>query len=70
MSSKHTILYYNMYGISSRDMSKTRNPKKPDHKYFELSMITELDAVSEPFEKFVKSYASFVLFRAKWFRAK
>ena len=51
-------------------MSKTRNPKRPDHKYFDQSMITELDTFSEPFEGFVKAYASFVLFRAKWFSAK
>jgi len=33
-------------------------------------MITELDAPSAVYEKFVRAYASYVLFRAKWFSAK
>lgn len=54
----------------SRDMSKTRNPKKPDHRYFDTRVISDLDAAGERFESFVQSYSAYVLFRAKNFSGK
>ena len=46
-------------------MARVRNPKKPDHRYFDISMISELDEASQKFERFVVAYASFVINRAK-----
>lgn len=55
------------FAAAIKDMSKTRNPKKPDHKYFDVRQISELDEASEEYQSFVKAYASFVLYRAKTF---
>jgi len=51
-------------------MSRTRNPKKPTHKYFDLRLMNDLDAASEVYEDFVVQYAKYVLYRAKTFSGK
>lgn len=55
-----------------RDMVKTRNPKNPDHKYFDVQKIGEIDALSTAagLQNYVTAYASFVIFRAKAFTAR
>eukprot|EP01033_Poteriospumella_lacustris_P003480 gene3479-2570_t len=59
------------FATALKDMSKTRNAKKPDHKYFELRRLTsDLDDNSLPYEAFVSSYGAFVLQRAKLFFGK
>lgn len=59
------------FATALKDMSKTRNAKKPDHKYFELRRLTsDLDDNSLPYESFVSSYGAFVLQRAKLFFGK
>lgn len=59
-----------MKTISHREMSRLRNPKQPDHKYFDIKMITELDATSESYKEFIKAYASYVIARHKSFSSK
>lgn len=51
-------------------MSRTRNPKKPTHKYFDLQLIDDLDINSEIYQDFVVQYAKYVLYRAKTFSGK
>lgn len=48
-------------------MSKARNVKSPDHYYFDISMISDLNEKGQPFEDLVASYAKYVLYRAKTF---
>lgn len=50
-------------------MAKTRNPKSPDHKYFDVKKIAELDdlSVAAGLQEYVSAYASYVVFRAKSF---
>ena len=50
-----------------RVMSKSRNIKSPDHLYFDISVISDLNDKGQPFEDFVSNYAKFVLYRAKTF---
>jgi hypothetical protein len=58
------------FGETIKDMSKTRNPKKPDQRYFDLRLVSEVDATGEAFEDFLKDYAKYVLTRAKQFSNK
>eukprot|EP01039_Chlorochromonas_danica_P000517 gene515-556_t len=58
------------FAAAIKDLSKTKNPKKPDHKYFDLRQISELDGPSNAYQSFVKSYAAYVLFRSKSFCAR
>ena len=51
-------------------MTRVRNPKNPDHKYFDAHLINELDAKSESYEHFVAAYSAYVLNRAKLFCGK
>ena len=53
-------------------MVKTRNPKSPDHKYFDVQKIGEIDALSTAagLQDYVTAYASYVIFRAKAFTAR
>jgi hypothetical protein len=53
-------------------MAKTRNPKNPDHKYFDIKTIGELDEASATpeIQSYVTVYASYVIFRAKSFTAR
>lgn len=51
-------------------MIKTRNPKTPDHRYFDVRLVSELDVLSAGYTKFVRAYGSYVLFRAKSFSSK
>lgn len=54
-----------------KDMAKIRNPKKPDHKYFDVRrLVSELDDHSVPYEPFVTAYGSYVIYRAKHFSNK
>ena len=48
-------------------MSKLRNPKRPDHKYFSHRIIKDLDSISQPYEPFVSAYANYVFYRSKNF---
>lgn len=59
------------FATAMKDMSATRNLKKPDHKYFELRRLTaDLDDNSVPFDNFISSYGSFVFQRTKFFSGK
>ena len=58
------------FAMAIKDMSKVRNPKSPDHKYFDLSLVKEVDDASAPYESFVGAYSTYVLFRAKAFSNK
>ena len=53
-----------------RDMSKTRNPKKPDQKYFDLRHVSEVDDIGAPYEPFIHAYGGYVLLRSKVFSNK
>ena len=48
-------------------MSRARNIKSPDHRYFDMDVISELSDDGEPFADLVVSYATYVLSRAKMF---
>ena len=60
----------NRFALAIKDMSKVRNPKSPDHKYFDLALIKEVDDASAPYESFLSSYSAYVLYRAKTFSNK
>ena len=60
----------NRFALAIKDMSRVRNPKSPDHKYFDLAFIKEVDDASAPYESFLASYAAYVLYRAKTFSNK
>jgi hypothetical protein len=51
-------------------MAKTRNPKNPEHRYFSIDAIAELDEPSAPYAGFVTSYATYVITRLKSFTAR
>lgn len=53
-----------------KDMVKTRNPKKPDHRYFDAKKLTELDDNSVEYEEYTQAYAAYVIQRAKSFTSK
>ena len=55
-----------------RDMAKTRNPKNPDHRYFDVQKIGELSEpnVAAGLQDYVTHYAEYVVFRAKSFTAR
>lgn len=46
-------------------MAKTRNLKNPEHRYFEIGKIADLEEAGAEFEPFVRAYASYVVARAK-----
>ena len=58
------------FSSALKDMAKTRNPKKPDHRYFEVRVISDVDDASVQFEKYVRAYAAYVLHRSKSFTAR
>lgn len=59
------------FATAIKDMSKTRNPKKPDHKYFELKRLTsDLDDNSVSYDSFIAAYGAYVVQRAKVFSGK
>jgi hypothetical protein len=58
------------FAMAIKDMARVRNPKNPDHRYFEAALVNELDANSEPYEHFVSAYSAYVLNRAKVFSGK
>ncbi len=58
------------FSMAVRSMSRTRNPKNPDHRYFDISLISELDEPSSLYSEFVNNYAQYVLLRSKVFSAK
>ncbi len=59
------------FATALKDLSKTRNAKKPDHKYFELRRLTsDLDDTSVAFDSFISAYGSYVVQRAKLFSGK
>jgi len=54
-----------------KDMSKTRNPKKPDQRYFDVRIIgEEVDKNSETYELFMREYSKYVLTRSKFFSSR
>jgi hypothetical protein len=60
----------NRFALAMKNMSKVRNPKSPDHKYFDVALIKEVDDSSAPYESFVAQYGAYVLHRAKTFSNK
>ena len=61
---------YVLVAFNCREMSKARNPKKPDHKYFAMDMILDLDKNGLDYEDFVGAYATYVIHRCKSFSSK
>ena len=53
-----------------RDMSRERNPKKPDHRYFDTRLVSDVDESGEIYEEFILAYATYVLYRARNFAGK
>ena len=53
------------FAMAIKDMAKVRNPKTPDHKYFDSRKIRALDEPSEAYEGFVSAYSAYVMNRAK-----
>jgi hypothetical protein len=59
------------FAYAMKDLSKLRNPKKPDHKYFDVRrIVNDLDDLSVLYEPFVAGYASYVIYRVKFFSNK
>lgn len=58
------------FSMAIKSMSRTRNPKNPDHRYFDTSLISELDEPSSLYVEFVNNYAQYVLLRSKVFSGK
>ena len=58
------------FALAIKDMSKVRNPKNPEHKYFDLALIREVDDASATYEPFVGAYAAYVMHRSKTFSNK
>jgi hypothetical protein len=53
-----------------REMSRLRNPKSPDHKYFDISEISEVAPSDAEYEDFIRAYATYTVFRTKTFTSK
>jgi hypothetical protein len=58
------------FNIALKNLMKTRNPKKPNQKYFDVKILTEVDANSQHYQSFLKNYGNYLLFRMKSFNAK
>ena len=58
------------FAMAIRSMSRTRNPKNPDHRYFDIRLISNIDEPSEPYKAYITSYATYVLYRMKNFSSK
>ena len=58
------------YSYSVRSLSKARNPKKPDQKYYDLRVISEVDVNSQSYQPFIKAYAGYIIQRTKFFSGK
>ncbi len=56
--------------IPVRSMSRLRSPRAPEHRYFDVRRFEESPFAEEGAERFVHSYAKYVLQRAKTFSAK
>lgn len=54
----------------TRTLSKARNPKKPDQKYYDIKIISDLDPNSQSYQAFVKSYSAYIIHRTKTFSGK
>jgi hypothetical protein len=42
------------FSFALRDMAKTRNPKKPDQRYFDANCLSDLDDNSSEYEEYIK----------------
>mmetsp|Transcript_29047 Transcript_29047/g.27839 ORF Transcript_29047/g.27839 Transcript_29047/m.27839 type:complete len:623 (-) Transcript_29047:267-2135(-) len=58
------------FAAAIKSLARTRNPKNPDHKYFALSPIADVDHLGEMYSSFIRDYAAYVIFRAKTFSGK
>jgi len=58
------------FAMAIRSMSRTRNPKNPDHRYFDIRLISNIDEPSESYKAYITSYATYVLYRMKNFSSK
>ena len=58
------------FAMAVRSMSRTRNPKNPDHRYFDIRLISNTDEPSEAYKGYINSYATYVLYRIKNFSSK
>jgi hypothetical protein len=58
------------FSSALRDMVKTRNPKKPDQRYFDANCLTDLDDNSSEYEEYIQAYAKYVIYRMKSFTGK
>ena len=48
-----------------RDMMKSRNPKNPEQRYFDLDEISIVDRQGERFADFIYAYAEYVVYRLR-----
>jgi len=58
------------FSFAIRDMAKTRNPKKPDHRYFDANCLSDLEDNSREYEEYIQAYAKYVIYRMKSFTGK
>eukprot|EP01041_Mallomonas_annulata_P002976 gene2976-5837_t len=58
------------FAITIRDMARERNPKKPDHRYFDTRLVSTVDELGEPYESFIVAYATLVFYRTRNFNGK
>ena len=58
------------FAMAMKSLSRVRNPKNPDHKYFDVKPIAEVDVMGEPYSKFIAAYATHVIYRTKNFSGK
>jgi hypothetical protein len=46
-------------------MVKSRNPKNPDQRYFDLEEISIVDKAGDKYSEFIYAYAEYVMHRIK-----
>jgi hypothetical protein len=46
-------------------MVKSRNPKNPEQRYFDLDEISIVDKAGDPFADFIYAYAEYVVYRLR-----
>lgn len=49
-----------------RDMTKSRNPKNPEQRYFDLDEISIVDKAGDKYADFIYAYAEFVTYRIRY----
>lgn len=59
------------FSQAMKTLARTRNPKKPDQRYFDLKILTkDLDTGSQAYQQLIKAYSNYVFYRVKNFDGK